>query len=106
MRGVPASAFTLAEYLPGRDYSAHTLWKDGRPLLTKTCARLSYFVPGGSPSGPSSVSALSKTGQHADVAAVCVAAVRAVDARATGGFNLDLKANTAGGSCGNASTQR
>jgi biotin carboxylase len=99
MRGVPASAFTLAEYLPGRDYSAHTLWKDGRPLLTKTCERLSYFVAGGSPSGTSSVSALSKTGQHPDVAAVCVAAVRAVDARATGVFNLDLKANTAGVPC-------
>ena len=99
MRGVPASAFTLSEYLPGRDFSAHTLWKDGRPLLTKTCERLSYFVAGGSPSGTSSVSALSKTGQHPDVAAVCVAAVRAVDARATGVFNLDLKANAAGVPC-------
>jgi biotin carboxylase len=99
MRGVPASAFTLSEYLPGRDYSAHTLWKDGRPLLTKTCERLSYFVAGGSPSGTSSVSALSKTGQHPDVAEVCVAAVRAVDAGASGVFNLDLKANAAGVPC-------
>jgi biotin carboxylase len=99
MRDVPASAFTLAEYLPGRDFSAHTLWQDGRPLLTKTCERLSYFVAGGSPSGTSSVSALSKTGQHPDVAAVCVAAVRAVDPRASGVFNLDLKANVAGVPC-------
>jgi carbamoyl-phosphate synthase large subunit len=99
MRGVAANAFTLSEFLPGRDYSAHSLWKDGRPLLTKTTERLSYFVAGGSPSGMSSVSALSKTGQHPDVAAVCVAAVRAVDARATGVFNLDLKANAAGVPC-------
>jgi biotin carboxylase len=99
MRGVPAAAFTLSEYLPGRDFSAHSLWKDGRPLLTKTCERLSYFVAGGSPSGTSSVSALSKTGQHPEVAAVCVAAVRAVDAHATGVFNLDLKENAAGMPC-------
>jgi carbamoyl-phosphate synthase large subunit len=99
MRGVPASDFALAEYLPGRDFSAHSLWQDGRPLLTKTCERLSYFVAGGSPSGTSSVSALSRTGQHPDVAAVCVAAVRAVDPRATGVFNLDLKGNAAGVPC-------
>ncbi|HKZ08870.1 MAG TPA: hypothetical protein VJU81_25605 [Methylomirabilota bacterium] len=99
MRGVPPAAFTLSEYLPGRDFSAHSLWRDGRPLVTKTTERLSYFVAGGSPSGVSSVSALSKTGQHPEVAAVCVAAVRAVDPRATGVFNLDLKENAAGVPC-------
>ena len=99
MRGVPVNTFTLSEYLPGRDFSAHSLWRDGRPLLTKTCERLSYFVAGGSPSGTSSVSALSKTGQHPEVAAVCVAAVRAIDPRATGVFNFDLKENAAGVPC-------
>jgi carbamoylphosphate synthase large subunit len=99
MRGVPPDAFTLSEYLPGRDFSAHTLWRDGRALVTKTCERLSYFVAGGSPSGTSSVSALSKTGRHAEVAAVCVAAVAAIDPRATGVFNFDLKENAAGVPC-------
>jgi carbamoyl-phosphate synthase large subunit len=99
MRGVPPAAFTLSEYLPGRDFSAHSLWRDGQPLVTKTTERLSYFVAGGSPSGISSVSALSKTGQHPEVARVCVAAIRAVDPRATGVFNLDLKENAAGVAC-------
>jgi carbamoyl-phosphate synthase large subunit len=99
MRGVSPDAFTLSEYLPGRDFSAHSLWRDGGPLLTKTCERLSYFVAGGSPSGTSSVSALSKTGQHPEVAAVCVAAVRAIDPRATGVFNFDLKESAAGVPC-------
>src|SRR5262249_20543377 len=30
MRGVPPSAFTLSEYLPGRDFACQSLWKDGQ----------------------------------------------------------------------------
>src|SRR5438105_15709016 len=43
MRGVPAALFTLAEYLPGRDFACQSLWKDGRLVLMKTVERLAFL---------------------------------------------------------------
>ena len=42
MRDVPASSFTLSEYLPGRDFLCQSLWKDGALVLANTFERLSY----------------------------------------------------------------
>src|SRR5262249_32893853 len=50
MRGVPPSAFTLSEYLPGRDFACQSLWKTGELQLLKTTERLSYFGGGNTPS--------------------------------------------------------
>jgi carbamoyl-phosphate synthase large subunit len=97
MRGIPSHAFTLCEYLPGRDFGCQSLWCDGRPILSKTFERLSYFIGGGStPSGVSSVAALAKTVDEPRVTEVARAAVRAADPRATGLFGVDLKENAAG----------
>jgi carbamoyl-phosphate synthase large subunit len=97
MRGVPSTAFTLCEYLPGRDFGSQSLWREGRPVLTKTFERLSYFVGGGSsPSGVSSVAALARTVDELRVEAVALAAIRAADERATGLFGVDLKESAAG----------
>ncbi|MGH6689587.1 MAG: hypothetical protein ACREF4_02760, partial [Gammaproteobacteria bacterium] len=43
VRGVPASEFTLSEYLPGRDFACQSLWKDGRLVLIKTVERLAHL---------------------------------------------------------------
>jgi carbamoylphosphate synthase large subunit len=99
MRKVPATAFTLSEYLPGRDFSCLSLWNRGTLIVLKTCQRLSYFTGGGSPSGISSVSHLAKTVAEPAVARVCVDAIRALDRRATGTFNLDLRENGEGVPC-------
>ncbi|HEY7038447.1 MAG TPA: hypothetical protein VID28_06345 [Methylomirabilota bacterium] len=100
MRGVPSTAFTLCEYLPGRDFGCQSLWRDGRPVLTKTFERLSYFIGGGSsPSGVSSVAALAKTVDEPRVERVALAAIDAADERATGLFGVDLKENTAEEPC-------
>lgn len=97
MRGVPSTAFTLCEYLPGRDFGCQSLWRDGQPVLSKTFERLSYFVGGGStPSGVSSVAALAKTVDEPRVEETVLAAVRATDEGATGLFGVDLKENGAG----------
>lgn len=99
MRGIPVTSFTLSEYLPGRDFSCQSLWKDGRLVLIKTCERLSYFGGGASPSGISSVSHLAKTVVEPRVVDVCVRAIRALDPRASGTFNLDVRENADGGAC-------
>jgi hypothetical protein len=99
LRGVPAAAFMLAEYLPGRDFLCQSLWRDGRLVLVKTFERLSYFGGENSPSGASSLSSLAKTVVDLRVVEVCTAAVRALDPAASGAFSIDLKENEAGVPC-------
>ena len=99
MRGVPATSFILSEYLPGRDFSCQAIWKAGELVLVKTCERLSYFGGGSNPSGTSSISQLAKTVLAPEVVAVCTAAIRAIDPRASGTFNFDLRENARGVPC-------
>lgn len=99
MRGVPTNTFTLSEYLPGRDFAAQGLWREGTLVLFKVCERLSYFGGGSQPSGTSSTPALGKLVQDSRVIDVCRAAVRALDRRASGVFSIDLKEDIAGEPC-------
>jgi carbamoylphosphate synthase large subunit len=98
MRGVPPAAFTLAEYLPGRDFAAQSLWRDGELILIKNYERLSA-LGGGQPGSTSSLAALSRTMIDARVPAVTTAAMRAVDERASGVFCWDLRENADGVLC-------
>jgi hypothetical protein len=93
MRRVPANAFTLSEYLPGRDFGCQSLWKDGTLILIKTYERLSYLGMGGNPGQVSSVATLAKTVREPRVVDICARAVRALDPRASGVFSIDLKEN-------------
>jgi len=96
MRGVPATSFTLSEFLPGRDFAVQGLWKEGTLILLKICERLSYFGGGSHPSGTSSTPALGKIVFEPQVVEVCGAAVRALDERASGVFSIDLKEDVRG----------
>jgi carbamoyl-phosphate synthase large subunit len=96
MRGVPPTDFTLSEYLPGRDFACLMVWRDGTMILAKTCERLSYFFARSQPSGRSSMAGLSKTVADARVVEVCRRAIRALDARASGVFSVDLKEDARG----------
>jgi carbamoyl-phosphate synthase large subunit len=96
MRGVRAGAFTLSEYLPGRDFSCQSLWREGTLILTKTFERL---VPFGGAPDTSSVASLAKTVKEPRVAEVCAAAVRAVDRRASGIYCFDVRQDARGVPC-------
>lgn len=98
MRGVAPTAFTLSEYLPGRDFAAQSLWRDGELILVKNYERLSA-LGGGQPGSTSSLAALSKTVVDLRVPALTTAAIRAVDARASGVFCWDLRENADGVLC-------
>jgi hypothetical protein len=99
MRGVPVEDFTLSEFLPGRDYNVQGIWSEGRLLLIKMCERLSYLNASQQPSGMASTPALAKTVWEAAAIEACEAALRAIDLRAHGVFNFDLKENEAGIPC-------
>ena len=99
MRGVPATSFTLSEYLPGRDLGCQCLWKDGRLVLIKTAERVSYFGGADRPSGVSSNAALAKTVVEPDAVRLCAGAIRAIDPQATGAFTVDLKGDATGRMC-------
>jgi carbamoyl-phosphate synthase large subunit len=99
MRGVPVAAFTLSEYLPGRDFAAQALWRDGELVLVKLCERLSYFGGGSQPSGISSTPALARMAPEPGVVAICADAIRVIDPRASGVFSVDLKEDADGRPC-------
>lgn len=99
MRGVPVTAFTLSEYLPGRDFACQCLWKDGNLVLVKTTERLGYLGAGNTPSGTSSIGTIHKTVHEPRVAEASVAAVRVLDEGVSGAFSIDLKEDRAGQPC-------
>ena len=99
MRGVPAAAFTLSEFLPGRDFACQSVWSDGLPILLKTTERLAYFQAGGNPSGVSSIGAVHRTIFDPRVAELATAAVFAVDRHGSGAFSVDLKEDRHGRPC-------
>jgi len=99
MRGVAVAEFSLCDYLPGRDFAAQALWRDGEPALIKVCERLSYFGGGSQPSGISSTPALARLVAEPGVVDVCHRAIRALDRTASGVFSIDLKEDARGQPC-------
>ena len=96
MQGVPASSFTLSEYLPGREILCQSVWLRGRMVLANTFERLSYFGVDNIPSGVTSLSSLAKTVIEPAVVALCCRAIRAVAPRASGAFSVDVKEDQQG----------
>jgi carbamoyl-phosphate synthase large subunit len=96
MQGVPASAFTLAEYLPGREILCQSVWHRGRMVLANTFERLAYFGADNIPSGVTSLSSLAKTVIEPGVVALCRQAILAVAPGASGAFSVDVKEDATG----------
>ena len=89
VRGVPATDFTLSEYMPGRDFACQSLWKEGRLVLVKTSERL---APSGTRGGAaSSIGTLVKTVNDPRIVETCGRAIRALDPRASGAFSINLR---------------
>jgi carbamoyl-phosphate synthase large subunit len=98
MRAIPPGSFTLSEYLPGRDFCVQALWNNGTLVLTKMVERLTY-MDNSSPSGVSSAAALAKTAFIPRVVQACTRAVRALDAKASGLYFIDIKESAEGSPC-------
>jgi predicted ATP-grasp superfamily ATP-dependent carboligase len=96
LRGVPATSFTLSEYLPGRDFLCQSLWHRGALVLANTFERLSYFGGENTPSGVSSLSSLAKTVVDRRLLDICRDSVRALGRSVSGAFSIDLKEDSRG----------
>jgi len=99
MRGVAPGLFTLSEYLPGRDFNVQGVWKVGKLAVLKMIERLAYYGGTNHPSGMSSTPALARTLCEPGVLDVAATAVAALEALASGVFNVDLKENADGVPC-------
>ena len=95
MRGVAASEFTLAEYLPGRDFAGQALFAHGDPIVIHAYERLSYLGGGAAPAGVG-LAALGKRIVDRRVSDLVTAAVRALEPDASGVFCFDAREDAAG----------
>ncbi|MBI1735642.1 MAG: hypothetical protein HYR51_10740 [Candidatus Rokubacteria bacterium] len=91
MQAVPASSFTLSEYLPGREILCQSVWQRGRLVLANTFERVSYFGVDNIPSGVTSLSSLAKTVVEPAVVDLCRRAIRVIAPAASGAFSVDVK---------------
>jgi carbamoyl-phosphate synthase large subunit len=96
MQGVPASSFTLSEFLPGREILCQSVWHRGRLILANTFERLSYFGVDNIPSGVTSLSSLAKTVVEPGVVDLCRRAIQIVAPGESGAFSVDVKHDATG----------
>jgi carbamoyl-phosphate synthase large subunit len=96
LQGVAASNFTLSEYLPGRHLVLQGVWREGALLLAQTVECVSYFAAGNNPTGVFSLPSLAKTVFEPAVLDVCLRALQAIDARASGAFVIELREDVRG----------
>jgi carbamoyl-phosphate synthase large subunit len=99
MRGVGRDQFIVSQYLPGRDFAFQSLWDRGHLVLAKCCERLVYLAGDWMPSGTSSTPRVARLTNEAAVNQVCEAAVRGLDAEASGIYCIDLKEDRHGQPC-------
>jgi biotin carboxylase len=91
LRGMKVSDFTLGEYLPGRHYSATSVWYRGRLLLAQTAETLSYFAADNNPSGTFSLSNLARIIMLPEALRISFDAVRALEDSPSGVFHVEFK---------------
>ena len=96
LRGIEVSSFTLGEYLPGRHFIATSVWYRGQLLLVQTTETLSYLAAGNSLSGTNSLSNLCKTVVAPEALQISLDAVRAIEARPSGAFEVEFKETSEG----------
>ena len=98
-RGVAIGDFMVQEFLPGREFAFQSIWREGEIVTSQARERTEYLFGFLTPSGQTSSPAVARTVHRQDVNETAAAAVRAVDARATGVFCVDLKENKEGAPC-------
>ena len=103
LQGVELSDFIISEFLPGRDFAVHTLWKDGELLAAKVCERLAYFFASMRLSGMSSTPAVAMTLDNRQAINESIKAIKTVSqelgSEPNGIYELDLKENASGEPC-------
>ncbi len=99
LRGFPIEAFTINEFLPGKDYAFQSVWKDGEPVVMKMVERLSYIFGNQRLSGMSSSPQVAKTVNDPEALETILKAIELVTDNPNGNFCSDLKGDKNGRMC-------
>jgi predicted ATP-grasp superfamily ATP-dependent carboligase len=90
-RGLHASDFMAAEFLPGREFAYQSVWQDGDLVAGQSRERLEYLYGHLTPSGQTSTPAVARTVDEPAVDELAQHAIRALDAEPRGAYCVDLK---------------
>lgn len=91
--------FIAQEYLPGRNFGFHSLWRDGELIVSMARERIEYIYPNLAPSGVTGTPSVQKTIHSETVNDVGTGAVLAIDPNFSGIACVDLKENREGIPC-------
>ena len=91
--------FIAQEYLPGRNFGFHSLWKDGELVVSMARERLEYIYPNLAPSGVTGTPSVQRTIHSKAVNEIGTKAVLAIDQNFSGIACVDLKENSEGVPC-------
>jgi hypothetical protein len=96
LQRMKVSDFTLGDYLPGRHFIVHSVWRKGSLLRAQSIEVLGYFAAGNNPSGVFSLSCLAKTVVAVEALQVSLGAVQAIEQTPSGAFSVELKESSDG----------
>lgn len=96
LRGFNIEDFVISEFLPGRDFAVHTMWKDGELCLFKMAERNEYLLGASRLSGMSSTPSIATTCFDQEIYNFTTKAAKEICPKATGNFNFDIKMGTNG----------
>ena len=91
-----AGGMIASEFLPGRNLTWLSVWRDGALVAAQSRERLAYVIPHVSPSGITGAPAVSRTISEKKLHQVGMAAVKAIMPRPHGIFFVDMSEKTPG----------
>lgn len=98
-RGLKWEDFLAHEYLPGKEVSWLSIWKDGKLICSQGKERVEWVQANISPSGVAGTTAIQKTVHYGNVNEIGVKTVLAVENKPNGIFVVDTKENSSGIPC-------
>lgn len=91
--------FIAQEYLGGRNFAFHSIWKEGELVTSMARERLEYIYPHLTPSGITGTPAVQRTIHNEMVNKIATEAVLAIDPNFSGIACVDMKENREGVPC-------
>ncbi len=87
----PGNPIFAQEYLPGRNFAFHSVWREGRLLCSGVRERLEFVYPQHAVSGVTSSPVVARSMHEDEVNEVAVKAIRVLDKEPNGVYSMDLQ---------------
>lgn len=98
-KGLSWDDFVASDYLPGKEVSWLSLWKEGTLICSQQKERYQWVQANISPSGVGGTTAIQRTTHYERANQIGYDTIRAVDPQANGVFVVDMKENVKGVPC-------